>query len=353
MERIVSNGYRDCTALLDGTECKVVFDHCYRAFAVMNDSTEDVFVSIEQGKSSGEDGVRRIAPGCSSVLAHMRTDIDTVYVTGSGSVQIAAQNGTENPFKPQSGGGDLTINGNVVTPSATNGNIRVDGVEVEVYDDTEVLNSAKEYADSVASNPNLLINPDLKINQRGQTEYTSVGYTADRWYMAYLNKAEITENGIKVHNINARANNAWMIQRIEFLPAGTYTLTVKLRKSRADLALRVWTSGTKNTTEWQTVTAKITTTADRSDYQMQMATTDSGALIDDWVEIAWAKLELGSIATPFIPPDPATELVKCQRYYQIYTSGDINPVELRPNMRIVPTITQLSNGNYAYNAEIY
>ena len=110
MERIVSNGYRDCTVILDGTECKVTFDHCYRAFVVLNDSTEDVFVSIEQGKNSGEDGVRHIAPGCSSVLAHMRTDIDTVYVTGSGSVQIAAQNGTENPFKfaalgDSSGGG--------------------------------------------------------------------------------------------------------------------------------------------------------------------------------------------------------------------------------------------------------
>lgn len=205
------------------------------------------------------------------------------------------------------------------------------------------------------SNSNLLINPDFRINQRGQTEYTSVGYTADRWYMAYLNKTEITENGIKVHNINARTNNAWMIQRIELLPAGTYTFTVKLRKSRADLVLRVHTSGTKSTTEWQTVTAKIAPIADRSDYQLQIATTDSdpSALADDWVEIAWAKLELGSIATSFIPPDPATELVKCQRYYQIHTSGDINPVDLRPNMRIVPTITQLSDGNYAYDAEIY
>ncbi|MBP1546285.1 MAG: hypothetical protein J6A37_06775 [Oscillospiraceae bacterium] len=140
MERTVSNGYRDCTVLLDGTECRVMFDHCYRAFAVMNDSTEDVFVSIEQGKSSGEDGVRRIAPGCSSVIAHMRTDVDTVYVTGSGSVQISAQNGTENPFKPQSGGGDTTINGNVVTPSAVNGNIRIDGAECRVYDDTAIKN---------------------------------------------------------------------------------------------------------------------------------------------------------------------------------------------------------------------
>ena len=33
------------------------------------------------------------------------------------------------------------------------------------------------------SNPNLLINPDFRINQRGLTEYTDSGYTVDRWSM--------------------------------------------------------------------------------------------------------------------------------------------------------------------------
>ena len=32
--------------------------------------------------------------------------------------------------------------------------------------------------------------------------------------------------------------------------------------------------------------------------------------------IKWAKLELGSIATPFVFPDKTTELLKCKRYYQ-------------------------------------
>ena len=36
---------------------------------------------------------------------------------------------------------------------------------------------------------------------------------------------------------------------------------------------------------------------------------------DDTRKIEWVKLELGSIATQFVPPDPATELLKCQRYY--------------------------------------
>ena len=34
------------------------------------------------------------------------------------------------------------------------------------------------------------------------------------------------------------------------------------------------------------------------------------------VTISWSKLEIGNTATPFIPPDLATELMKCKRYYQ-------------------------------------
>ena len=175
--------------------------------------------------------------------------------------------------------------------------------------------------------------------------------------MHYPTKVEITENGIKIHNVNALTTIAWMVQRIEFLPASTYTLTVKLRKSRADLALRVRTSGAENTTEWQTVTAKFTTTADRSDYQLQIATTDSdsGALADDWVEIAWVKLELGKVATPFVAPDPATELVKCQRFFRTISRGAYIEATMHTNsdviircpfetpMRTIPTVQILNH----------
>ena len=194
----------------------------------------------------------------------------------------------------------------------------------------ELINSINEnisrlYNNSLGGGGNLLINPDFKINQRGLSEYSTIGYTVDRMTMHYPTKAEITENGIKIHNINALTNLAWLIQMIEFLPADTYTLTVKLRKSRANMSVRVHSTGTKNTTEWQTVTAKLTTTADRSsDYQLQIATTDydPNALADDWIEIAWAKLELGNVATPFVAPDHTTELVKCKRYFERLTFND-------------------------------
>lgn len=110
MQKIVSNGDRDCTVILDGTECEVKFDRNYRAFAVENNSSGDVIISVKQGAAAGDDGTRRVKSGHSTVFAHMRVDVDTVYVTGTGSVHIHAQNDDVNPFRnaPVSSGGGVT-----------------------------------------------------------------------------------------------------------------------------------------------------------------------------------------------------------------------------------------------------
>ena len=65
----------------------------------------------------------------------------------------------------------------------------------------------------------------------------------------------------------------------------------------------------------------------------------------------WVKAEIGSVATLFVPPDPATELTKCQRYYQIRTTNDVDPLDMRPSMRTITDIKQVTGG-YAYVAEL-
>ena len=111
MEKIVSNGDRDCTVILDGTECSVKFDRCFLAYSVQNNSTSDVFVSIHQGANAGDDGVVRIKSGSSGVYAHMRTEVKTVYFNGTGEIQVHGQNDTNNSFRnaPVSGGGGTTV----------------------------------------------------------------------------------------------------------------------------------------------------------------------------------------------------------------------------------------------------
>ncbi len=106
MEKTVTAGMRNTTVTLDGTECAVKFSDNYRCFEMLNDGDGDVTMSIYKGKKAGEDGVMTVHSGMSATVAHMRTDIDTVYITGSGTVQVAAKNAAEPVFKVRAKGGD-------------------------------------------------------------------------------------------------------------------------------------------------------------------------------------------------------------------------------------------------------
>ena len=65
-----------------------------------------------------------------------------------------------------------------------------------------------------------------------------------------------------------------------------------------------------------------------------------------------AKIEIGNVVTPIIPPDPADELARCQRYYQIRSTNDIAAVDLRPTMCKTPTDIVAVTSGYAYIAEL-
>lgn len=108
MEKIVKTGLRDCTVNLDGTECAVRFDGCFRVFAVRNDSAGDVYISKTAGIVPDADGVMSVKAGASTVYAHMDMYADTVYLLGKGKVQLHAQNDVINPFNyaPAMDGGE-------------------------------------------------------------------------------------------------------------------------------------------------------------------------------------------------------------------------------------------------------
>lgn len=108
MEKIVKTGLRDCTVNLDGTECAVRFDGCFRVFAVRNDSSGDVYISKTAGIAPDADGVMSVKAGASTVYAHMDMHADTVYLLGKGKVQLHAQNDVINPFNyaPAMDGGE-------------------------------------------------------------------------------------------------------------------------------------------------------------------------------------------------------------------------------------------------------
>ncbi|MEK4136465.1 hypothetical protein NSQ93_23115 [Bacillus sp. FSL W8-0445] len=72
----------------------------------------------------------------------------------------------------------------------------------------------------------------------------------------------------------------------------------------------------------------------------------------EWVEFYLVKLEKGRFATPYVARSLTEEIAECQRYYQVLSTGSVKQVDLRPMMRKAPTVTQRSDGNYGYDAEL-
>lgn len=134
-------------------------------------------------------------------------------------------------------------------------------------------------------NPNLLINPDFKINQRGVSgTFSETGkYFVDRWRLA--------SGAITINADGTLTLNGTISQIFENAVGDNVIASVSAGAAVYD-----------NSTKTFSITA-------------------NGEII------SWAKLEYGSNATQFIPPDTATELLKCMRYYEkIVCSSDMYTV---------------------------
>ncbi len=243
------------------------------------------------------------------------------------------------------------------------------------------------HANEIASNPNLLINPDFKINQRGQTEQefdltnTSVQkYCVDHWFTrSAASKIILVDNGIKIGFSGKGTIGSNIEQAIENFTSfigQSLILSVKFQEIKAQgaqLASVVWlpdgtykSLGSKKVTQQGVntlVLQPIPSNATKFWIGIYGADQREGDTIDSYSIIEWAKLESGSVATPFTPPDPATELLKCQRYYfttdmhdpavstdvrGTYSVSSINGgyglanVRFPVTMRRIPTVTLLS-----------
>ena len=173
------------------------------------------------------------------------------------------------------------------------------------------LTQLSNYLGTKFSNPNLLINPDFKINQRGNTTYTKDNqgpaiYTVDRWVVW---NATLNANSMLLKAYDS--GSGLLMQRLESKINGISTVSFEVSSISGTLtALARGTSG--NILGEISVTQKgiyqFTANGEISDITFKISASGS-------VTFAWAKLEQGSIATPFVAPNPAEELVKCRRYF--------------------------------------
>lgn len=168
-----------------------------------------------------------------------------------------------------------------------------------------LLSQLANYLGTKFSNPNLLINPDFKINQRGATSYTS-GYTVDRWKVdnATLNVSTLVLS-------NSTGSSSTFVQYLENNPTGIFTVTLNVASVSGTVKF-AWHDGVVYRTGVAISKGVNTYTFTASSLTWVGIEIASGAS----VQLSYMKLEQGAVATSYIAPNPVEEYPKCQRYFQ-------------------------------------
>ena len=332
------------TIALSGAEIRADYSGGTNAW-LRNDGTTVVYASTAPGVTAGADGVVSIPAGQAAAIYGA---CGSVYLLGTGSVQLVGSDYTACPFKTSAQGGSGA-------DSVARAAIEAHAADTDIH----VTADEKAYWNTL-SGKNDLDNPDFRVNQRGQNEY-STGYTVDRWYSPGKCSAAPISGGVKLTStVTASSTTHAFWQNFEFpLPPGKYTLSLNVLEVSGVWAARIRTVTAAGDYVDSYYTPRLqaginSVTVDLSDSEYISAVSigfNKGTEAGNSLKLAWAKLEGGSLATPFVPPDYAAELAKCQRFYQVRTTNDIDPLDLRPSMRTITDIKAVEGG-YAYVAEL-
>lgn len=160
------------------------------------------------------------------------------------------------------------------------------------------------------SNPNLLINGDFKIAQRG-TSFSASGYTMDRWLLELTSSGSVTQTDTGITLI-ASGGSAWMYQYVEGLIEALTGKEVTLSAKVNDVVYSFTTTldpeiAIRESFPWGEMgVSLISSKGVRAELSASTGKT---------LAIEWAKLEMGDRSTAFIPRLSCEELAACQRYY--------------------------------------
>lgn len=200
------------------------------------------------------------------------------------------------------------------------------------------------YMSDKFSNPNLLINPDFKINQREQNIYNTEPksiYTVDRWSIYMPTGGSVKPNSDGTITVTNNSNDqGWFFQTLEskienvVFTANVISVSGIVNIYADDAGKTITNTGITSLQSESAIKCGFVLTANSS------------------ITLKWVKLEQGSIATPFVAPNPAEELMKCKRFFYkspktliVYGINDIIYIKSTEvmNMRRAGTVVILNN----------
>lgn len=168
------------------------------------------------------------------------------------------------------------------------------------------LSQLANYLGTKFSNPNLLINPDFKINQRGATSYEKQGYSVDRWKIWNVTVTPSANGGITVKN-DKYSDTGTFIQILENATEGDSTLSCYVTSVSGTVTMVADDNSQVILKQGLNV---VHTSKSTKNFKIFLNQGTS-------ITLKWVKLEQGKVATEFIAPNIAEELTKCNRFFRV------------------------------------
>lgn len=222
---------------------------------------------------------------------------------------------------------------------------------------------------SLISNPNLFINGDFKVNQRGSLTYSQdQKYSLDRWIPWNVGAGAnfvISVNSDGSITITNNGNNPVVflqyIDGYKSLSGKTITFSANIKSISGSVTMSGY-DGVDNTFGVTTSSVgllKQSITLSNDLYKREFYRCGIGVLAHSSVTISYLKLEVGNLATKNSPRPYEEELAICERFYQevnfsmnTQISGGLTNgstcyavLQHKTNMRVFPTITFAGNYN--------
>lgn len=172
------------------------------------------------------------------------------------------------------------------------------------------LSQLADYLGNKFSNPNLLLNPDFKINQRGATSYESRNYSVDRWKIWNVTVTPNDNGGITVKNDKYEATGTFL-QYLENATEGDSTLSCYVTSVSGTVTMVADDYSPVTLKQGLNVVHTSTSTKSFTFFVAQGAS----------ITLKWAKLEQGKHATAFVHPIYSEEYLKCMWYFQPLTGA--------------------------------